>query len=177
MSVPSRSGSWVVRRLVVQVAFILGMALVVAQTADAQRRRRANRSAAAAPGRLELGGHFGYSFDFDQTLVGGQLAFPIARQVDFYPSLDYYTGSGSPDWALNIDIRIRPPRVSQTWYLGTGLNLLYADGLSGDSDSNFNIEGGLETRSGAVRPYFELRMIVGNGSALQLIGGLFFGKR
>jgi hypothetical protein len=155
---------------------ILGAVLVLAQPADAQRRRRATARAAAAPGRLEIGGHFGYAFDFDQTLVGGQLALPIARQLDFYPSLDWYSASGSPDFSLNFDLRIRPPRASQTWYLGTGLNLLYADALSGDSETNFNIEGGLETRSGSVRPYFELRAIVGNGSALQLVGGLYFGK-
>ncbi|HUL02715.1 MAG TPA: hypothetical protein VLV16_05725 [Gemmatimonadales bacterium] len=165
------------RSVVMQIVLILGAVLVLTQPADAQRRRRATPNAPASPGRLEIGGHFGYSFDFDQTLVGAQLALPIARQLDLYPSLDWYSGSGSPDWGLNLDLRIRPPRLSQTWYLGSGVNLLWADGLSGDHTTNFNVEGGLETRSGSVRPYFELRMIVGDGTALQLVGGAYFGKR
>jgi hypothetical protein len=156
---------------------IAGAVLVLARPADAQRRRRANRAAAAAPGRFEFGGHFGYNFDFDQTIVGAQLALPFAKQLDLYPSLDYYTAAASPDFSLNIDLRIRPPRISQTWYLGTGINILYADTFSGESDTHWNILGGLETRSAALRPYFELRMILGSGvSALQLVGGLFFGK-
>jgi len=163
--------------MMLHVALLLGAVAVLAQPADAQRRRsRVRTAAAAAPSRLEFGGHFGYSFGFDQWVVGGQAAVPLGQQVDFYPSLDYYTASADPAWGLNLDLRLRPPGSSASWYAGAGWNLLYSTAGSGTTDSHLNVELGATSGTGAVRTYVEGRMILINGSAFQLVGGLNFGR-
>ena len=164
------------RILLLRIALIVAAVAVLAEPIEAQRRGRgrANRSSAPAKPRAEVGGHFGYNFDFDQTVVGAQIALPFGKSIEFYPSADYYTGSGSPDWAVNADLRLRPPRVSQAWYMGGGVNLLFS---GSDNRTNANVFGGLESREGAIRPYFELRWIIGDGTALQLVGGLNFGMK
>lgn len=165
-------------RVLLRSVLLLGALAVLTQPAEAQRRRSRSRvSAPAAAGRLEFGAHAGYNWDVDQTVVGAQAALPLGKQVDFYPSFDFYTGSNDPDWGLNADLRFRPPLASQTWYVGSGANLLYSSAGTGGSQLNFNVEGGLAGRSGAVRPYIEARLIVGHGSLFQLVGGLNFGPQ
>src|SRR5438093_1196827 len=54
-------------------------------------------------------------------------------------------------------------------YFGGGLNIL---GASGNSDTGFDLFGGLETRYGRTHPYVEGRGLFHDGSSLQLLFGL-----
>ena len=157
---------------------VAGLALaVVATPAQAQRRRMRGGRAVAVGGGPQIGGHVGYNFDASNAVVGAQASFPMAPQIDFYPSFDYYTVSNATQWGLNFDLKLRPPRF-RFWYFGVGLNLLHTSAAgTSNTDSHLNLFGGLEGRSGPIHPYAEAREILGNGSAFQLVGGLSFPLR
>jgi hypothetical protein len=135
-----------------------------ASTADAQRRRR---SVAATPGP-RYGPHLGYNFDVKDLLLGAQVSWPISPRVDLYPTFDYYFVDPGSLWALNFDLKYRPPTRYGVWYVGGGLNLLHA---TGGSDTNLNLLTGLEGRRGRSRPYVEAKFILGDGSSFQVVGG------
>jgi len=153
-----------VQGTLLRVTLVLMLLALAVQPADAHRRRRA---VATAPGP-RFGPHLGYNFDVDELLLGAQLSWPIATQIDLYPTFDYYFVSPGSLWALNVDLKYRPPTRYGVWYVGGGLNLLKA---SGGSDTNLNLLTGLEGRRGRTRPYVEAKFILGNGSAFQLVGG------
>jgi hypothetical protein len=148
------------------VLMLLGGALAV-QPAEGQRRARRG-TVATAPGP-RYGPHLGYNFDVAELLVGAQLSWPITPQLDLYPTFDYYFVSPGSLWALNFDLKYRPPTRYRVWYVGGGLNFLKA---TGGSDTNLNLLTGLEGRRGRTRPYVEAKFMLGNGSAFQLVGGV-----
>jgi hypothetical protein len=160
-----------------RVAFVIAIVLVAASLvttpADGQTRRRAARRAAAARVGPEVGVHAGYNFDIKHTLIGAQASLPVSRDVEFYPSFDYYTGVTATKWGLNLDLKVRPPTRYQFWYGGTGLNLLHA----ATTTSHFNVFAGFAGRPGPFRPYAEARLTLRNGSALQVVGGISFPLR
>ena len=157
---------WVSRLLVV----LLLLALTVS-AADAQGRYR-RRAIASASGPT-YGGHVGYNFDVNNLLIGAQLSWPFTPDLALYPTFDYYFVSGGSLWALNFDLKYRPPTRYGAWYVGGGLNWSHASsgGVSG-SNTNLNLLTGLEGRRGRTRPYIEAKFIVGNGSSFQLVGGV-----
>ena len=142
---------------------------VITSGAEAQRRYRRVSAGTSGP---TYGAHVGYNFDASKALLGAQLSWPIVPALDLYPSFDFYFGSGSL-WALNFDVKYRPPTTYRAWYVGGGLNYTHASssGVS-NSTTNLNLLTGLEARRGRTRPYVEAKLIVGNGSAFQLVGGL-----
>jgi len=154
-----------VKGILQRVTMVVLLCMVVASTADAQRRAR-RRSVATTSGP-RYGPHLGYNFDTEDLLIGAQVSWPISPQIDLYPSFDYYFGPGTL-WALNFDLKFRPPTRSGAWYVGGGLNLL---GGSGGSDTNLNLLTGLEGRRGRTRPFAEARFILGSGSTFQIAGG------
>ncbi|HTI06718.1 MAG TPA: hypothetical protein VL549_15555 [Gemmatimonadales bacterium] len=158
---------WMPRLL---VALVL-IALVTAPT-PAVAQRRARRAVAVTPGPT-YGAHLGYNFDVDELLVGAQLTYPFTPSLAAYPTFDYYFVSGGSLWALNFDLKYRPPTRYGAWYVGGGLNWTHASagGASG-SDTNLNLLTGLEGRRGRTRPYVEGKFILGNGSSFQIVGGI-----
>jgi hypothetical protein len=155
-----------VKGMLSRVTLVLLLLVLVASTADAQRRARRR---AVASSRPSYGAHIGYNFDADAVLLGAQVSWPMSPQLELYPSFDYYFVSPGSLWALNFDLKYRPPTRYGAWYVGGGLNLL---GGTGGSDTNLNLLTGFEGRRGRTRPYVEARFIVGNGSTFQIAGGL-----
>ncbi len=157
-------------RWVWRLLMVLLLVAVTASTADAQRRRRRAIVGQSGP---SYGAHVGYNFDVDKLLVGAQLTYPFTPDLGFYPTFDYYFVSGGSLWALNFDLKYRPPTRYGAWYVGGGLNWSHASagGVSG-SNTNFNLLTGLEGRRGRTRPYIEGKFILGNGSSFQIVGGL-----
>ncbi len=153
-----------------RVTLILLLLALTASTADAQRRAR-RRAIGSAPGP-RYGLHLGYNFDVDELLLGAQLSWPIVPDLDLYPSFDYYFVSGRSLWALNFDVKYRPPTRYGAWYVGGGLDLMHASaGGTGGTNSNLNLLTGLEGRRGRTRPYVEARFILGDNTQFQLGGG------
>ncbi len=165
------------RRLALRIVVALAVFTIVAAPAHAQRRRMRGGRAVAGRGAPELGGHVGYNFDAQNAVVGVQATFPLAPQIDFYPSFDYYTISNATEWALNFDLKLRPPAF-RLWYFGSGLNILHVSAAgASDTKKHLNVFGGLQGRPGPIRPYAEARETLGDGSAFQLVGGLSFTLR
>jgi hypothetical protein len=143
---------------------VLAGALLTAGPATAQRR--------AVTWSPSFGVHFGYNFDVDEPLVGAQANFPLARYVAFYPSFDYYFTSGFTEWAINGDLKLFPGPY-RVFYAGAGINYTHVSaGGSGGGDTNLNLIAGLEGHRRFGAPYVEGRLILGNGSSFQIVGGL-----
>ena len=146
--------------------------VVVASSADAQRRSR-RRGGSAVNSGPTYGAHIGYNFDVDGLLLGGQLSWPISPEVAFYPQFDYYFVNNGSLWALNFDVKWRPPTRKRVWYVAGGLNWAHrsSNGNSG-SDTNLNLATGFEGRRGKTRPYVEGRFILGEETSFQIAGGV-----
>jgi hypothetical protein len=159
-----------VRAIILRVALGLLLVALVASPADAQRRARRQAAATARP---SYGPHLGYNFDINELLLGAQLSWPMTPQLDLYPTFDYYFVSGGSLWSLNFDIKYRPPTRYGAWYVGGGLNWSHASaGGNSASDTGLNLLTGLEGRRGRSRPYIEAKIILGNGSSFQIVGGM-----
>ena len=132
--------------------------------------------ARAQSGSWHLGPHVAYNFDAKNLGVGAQFTMPVARQLEFYPSFDYYFVSPGSLWALNADLKYRPAIQSTDWlYLGAGLNIARASaGGFSNTNAGLNLIAGGESRAGNMHPYGEFRVTVGNGSTAQIAVGLNF---
>lgn len=155
--------------ILLRVTLVLLLLALATSTADAQRRAR--RAAAASAG-LRWGPHIGYNFDAEELLIGAQVSWGITPQLDLYPTFDYYFVDPGSLWALNFDVKYRPPTRYGAWYVGGGLNYSRRS-VSGNSagDTNLNLLTGLEGRRGRTRPYVEAKFILGDASSFQIVGG------
>lgn len=150
--------------------------VVLAGGAQAQRRT-ASGGTYTPIDPIRIGAHAGYNFDVEQLVLGAQATMPITRMFEIYPSFDYYFVDVGSLWALNVDLQIRPPTTFGAWalYVGGGMNYLHASGsgVGSHGDVNLDLLGGLELQQ-PLHPYAEARLILGNGSAFQLVGGVSF---
>lgn len=146
------------RRIVPALALLL--ALGFAGTAQAQTNS------------VYFGPRLSYQFDAEAVGLGAQLGVPIAKHVDFYPSFDVFFVDPGSLWSLNVDLKWRVAPESVRWlYLGAGLNIM--DG-GGDSHAGLNLFGGVESLTGRIHPFAEMRFVVNDNSTAQLAGGLNF---
>jgi len=130
----------------------------------------------ASAQRAHLGFRGGYNFDRNDALIGAQVSLPVSRLVEAYPSFDYYLTSGSGSTVgFNLDLKLRSMGMSSVWYVGGGLNVLRTSGGGfSNSDTGGNLFVGLESRVGSVHPFFEVRGLLHDQSAVQIVGGLNF---
>jgi hypothetical protein len=143
---------------------------------SAQAQRRAASGGVYTPlDPVRLGPHIGYNFDADALLLGVQLTMPLTQRVELYPTFDYYFVSPGTIWGLNADVKFRPPTRIGALYAGGGINYLHASAFGvSNGDVNLNLLGGWEFRRRPYAPYAEGRLILGNGSAFQVVGGFSF---
>lgn len=146
-----------------RLGLMVAGAVMTATPAAAQRR--------AAYWSPSFGVHFGYNFDVDDPLLGAQATFPFTPAVAFYPSFDYYFTSGFTEWAINGDLKFYPGAY-RVFYAGGGVNYTHVSvGGNGAGDTNLNLIAGLEGHRRFGAPYLEGRLILGNGSTFQIVGG------
>lgn len=161
---------------IVVLVLVLGL---IASAAEAQRRGRARqRVAAALASGPRIGGHLGYNFDVEELLLGAQFSYPITPRIDLYPTFDYYFVDPGSLWSLNFDLKFRPPTRYGAFYVGGGLNISRSSVAgTGNTDTGLNLLSGLEGRRRSMAPYVEAKLIVGDGSSFQVVGGLNFRMR
>ena len=153
-----------------QASVLLLVGVLLTGALHAQRRTA--RGATWTPLEpVRLGPHLGYNFDAEALTLGAQVTFPLTRRVELYPSFDYYFIDPGSAWALNADVKFRPPTRMGALYVGGGFNYLH---VSAGGDLNVNLIGGLEFLGRPFVPYAEGRIILGNGSAFQVVGGFSF---
>ena len=117
-----------------------------------------------------------YHFDAEEAGVGLQLGIPIARHLEFYPSLDnFFVNSGS-FLSMNADLKFRVPLETSNWlYIGTGVNLARSSyGNNHNTRTGLNLFAGAESLKGRVHPFGELRFTSNNGNSAQAAVGLNF---
>jgi len=145
------------------VALALGLTMGVSGTALAQ-------------GRSHFGPQLGYNFDYEALVIGAQFSAPIGQHLEFYPSFNYFVVDGGSAFALNADLKYRLPMEGANWlYLGGGLNVTRVEsGGFDDTNAGLNLILGVESRKGNIHPFGEFRFTAGDGSSVQLVGGLNF---
>jgi hypothetical protein len=134
-------------------------------------------SAEAQTPQLHFGPHLSYNLDIEELGLGAQLSVPIARHIEFYPSFDWYLVPNGSLVGLNADLKFRTDNTGGNWlYFGGGLNVTSSnpDGGSSRSDTRANLFVGIESRSGRVHPFAELRGMLGDRSSTQFAAGLNF---
>jgi hypothetical protein len=117
--------------------------------------------------RAHFGLRGGYNFDIEEGSLGAQLHMPLSSSIELYPSFDYYFVNTGNLLGISGDLKFRTPGAPL--YFGGGLNVLTGDG---NSDTGFDLFGGLETRYGQTHPFVEARALFHDSSALQLLFGL-----
>jgi hypothetical protein len=128
----------------------------------------------AQSGQTHLGPRLSYHFDVEEAGIGAQFSAPLARNLEFYPSFDYFLVSNGTFWHLNADLKYRIATESINWlYLGGGLNV--ARRSAGNfEDTSVGVNGffGVESRRGRVHPFGEVRLTAndGNSSAILAVG-------
>lgn len=130
----------------------------------------------AQTGRTHFGPRISYQLDLEAVGLGAQLAIPMSRTVDFYPSFDLFFPEGDTQWSGNADLKWRAAPASISWlYLGTGLNVARRGGRDNrGSRAGVNLFVGAESRTGRVHPFVEFRYTANDGSTAQLAAGLNF---
>jgi hypothetical protein len=129
----------------------------------------------AQTSHMHLGPHVAYNFDAERFGIGAQFSVPIARHLEFYPSVDYFFVSPGTWMDFNADLKYRATTDgSLNWlYVGGGLNVTRVS-VSGASstDPHANLFLGAESLKGRIHPFGELRAIIGDGSTVQIAAGL-----
>lgn len=143
---------------------ILAAALSISATGTAQAQTE----------RLHIGPRMSYHFDAEKLGLGVQLGIPIARHIEFYPSVDNFFVDRGSFVSVNADVKLRLPLETTNWlYLGTGFNLArtsYRE--ASDTRAGVNFLVGAESLRGRVHPFGELRVTANDGTSAQLALGL-----
>ena len=146
------------------------------QTADAQSSLR----------RSSIGPHLGVNFDIQEPFLGIGSRIGVAEitptvLVQLNPTASYYFIENDNVTLLNFSFNVPFEFVIQGSvlrpYTAPGLGIWWAlvdDPGDNDVDLTFNILGGLLFALGSVEPFVELRVILGNGSSAELVGGCLF---
>jgi hypothetical protein len=117
--------------------------------------------------RSHFGVRGGYNFDMEEGSIGAQLHLPLSASMELYPSFDYYFVNTGNLVGFSGDLKFRTPGAPL--YFGGGVNVLSG---GGNSDTGFDLFGGVETRYGQTHPFIEARALIHDGSSLQLLFGL-----
>jgi hypothetical protein len=141
----------------------------------------AQRSSATMPqgDRPLLGPQVGIGGNHFDVFIGGQLAYPVARQFDLYPSVQiYFPGNGLHAWGFNAAGRWWPPLNIRNsgLYVGGGINYSRASGGGfSHSSTGLALLGGWDFKAVAARPFVELRAVVGGDyDRIDIAGGINF---
>jgi hypothetical protein len=137
---------------------------------------------AASPAQAQQRSHFGpqigYNFDYEALVIGAQFSAPLGPQLELYPSFNYFFLDAGSAFAVNLDVKYRLPMENPNWlYLGGGLNVTRISNGGSSTDAALNLILGIESRRGNVHPFGEFRATLGDGTLLQLVGGLNFTLR
>jgi hypothetical protein len=151
---------------------LLGLLLVLASASSAQAESHAG-----------LGPHLGLNFEGDDPVFIGlgarvdiaHVSDNVELQID--PSLAYYFVDNATvmHFAVSFPFEFKIENSVVRPFTGAGLSLFYVHANNdGDLRPRLNILGGLLFALETVKPFFELRLILGHGSGFELLGGVFF---
>jgi hypothetical protein len=159
---------------------LAAVAFLLLSTAAAAQRR----STMSQGSRPLLGPHGGFATNDFDAFVGAQFAYPVANQFDIYPSFDiFFPGNNVTAWALNADVRYWPKlnMANPGLYVGAGLDYTHASvdlgppfGSVSNSDVGLGLLGGWDFKTATIRPFVQLRLVIGDADRLEFGGGINF---
>jgi opacity protein-like surface antigen len=168
-----------VRDLSRRLSLAVAAALLLSTAAVAQRQ-----SAMSQGNRPLLGPQAGFATNDFDAFIGAQFAYPVANQFDIYPSFDiFFPGNNVTAWALNADVRYWPKlhMANPGLYVGAGLDYTHASvdlgppfGSVSSSDVGLGLLGGWDFKTSTIRPFVQLRVVVGDADRLEFGGGINF---
>lgn len=137
---------------------------------------------APASAQFRVGPHVGYNIDNESAFIGADAFIGVYRLTDMIaihanPGLSYYFIEDITLLAFDLDVALLI-EVSDTItpYVAPGLGISYVSFLgASDTDLDFNLIGGAMFEIAGVQPFAELRLRLGDGSALEFAGGVLFG--
>lgn len=157
--------------LVLMLGFVLSTSAVAQQGSYSQGNRPL------------VGPQIGVGSNSFDLFIGGQFAYPVASQVDLYPSVQFYfPGNGVNAWGFNAAARWWPKLniPNAGLYVGGGLNYTRASAggfgfTASHSSAGLVLLGGWDFKAVKGRPFGELRAIVaGDYNRLDFTGGINF---
>lgn len=170
----------VARRATIATTAAILAALVMSSTAVAQVKA----TGFAQSNRPELGPQIGYGSDHTKFYIGAQFAYPIVNRLDIYPQFQYYfPGDNVTFWSFSGNVRYWPKLniKNSGLYAGGGLDITHGSvdvpgfGSVGNTDVGLSLLGGWQfyTQS-KLFPFGQVRVIIGDGSRVELGGGINF---
>lgn len=133
--------------------------------------------------RATLGPHLGLNFDYNDPLIGVEGRIDVANltrtvilQID--PMFSYYFTDNIDvfNFSLNMPFEFQISGSVLRPVLGPGLAVIHynVDPGGSDTEAALALLFGLLFRLGAVDPFVELRVLIGDNSMAELIGGVLF---
>ena len=110
-------------------------------------------------------------------LGGGVLTDMGSRNWYFNPNVEAAFGDGSDQFAMNADFHYDfPTSENYSPYLGAGPALLWHHPDVGETDTSpgINVLGGVVGKRGDVRPFMQMKGVLGDRSQVALVGGVRF---
>ena len=133
--------------------------------------------------RTTLGPHLGLNFDYNDPLIGlegridlANLTRTVILQID--PMFSYYFTDNIDvfNFSLNMPFEFEITGSVLRPFIAPGLAVIHvsADAGGSDTDAALALLFGLLFRLDAVDPFVELRVLIGDNSMAELIGGVLF---
>lgn len=136
---------------------------------------------AAVPARADVDPDVraGIYTDGSDGFIGGGVLWDLGQRGHWYanPNLEYVLVDNGDFFTINGDVHYDLD-VETPFYVwaGGGPAILVADPDRGDSETDFglNLLAGIGARSGSVRPFAQIKLIVSDDSQLVFAAGLRF---
>jgi hypothetical protein len=135
--------------------------------------------------RSTLGPHVGFNLDWDDVLLGLEGRFDIASlgraTLQLNPTFSYYFDDRDDDdatfnFSLNMPFEFRVSDSVLRPFIAPGLGVLHwsRDNADDHTDLKLNVIGGLLFYLAPVELFVQLKVAIGDGAEVELIGGLLF---
>ena len=130
-----------------------------------------------------LGPHAGFATNDLDFFIGAQFALPVADRFDIYPTFDlYFPGNDLTVWSLDGAVRYWPKLNMRNsgLYLGAGLNLTHVSfnppgpGSASSTDAGLSLLSGWDFKTTSIRPFAQVRIVIGDDDRVEFGGGINF---
>ena len=132
--------------------------------------------------RATIGPHLGFNLDLDDPFLGIESRIDLTNIssnviLQLNPSFSYYFTDNIDlfNFALNLPFEFLIDDSVLRPFAAPGLALVHVSAGGGsDTDAQLVLLAGLLFRLGVVDPYFQIRVLIGDGSSAELMGGVLF---
>jgi hypothetical protein len=138
----------------------------------------------ASPAHAErntLGPHFGVNFDLEDPFLGLEGRFDVGNVgssaiIQINPSFSFYFGDGYDafNFALNVPFEFLISGTVARPFAAPGIAIWHFSNGDSETDIALALIGGVLFALDPVEPFVQLRILIGDGSSAELMGGVLF---